>query len=368
MEEQKAVSAILNRLNYLENKANTNRGVGKKKKKKLYNSKNINSTSLVTSKRIISLDQLDKDYICALTNNFMANNIRLGFGTMSETELVEPWLNNTITTTAAVDTIIYQINPDASLSVSTNSTGQLVNFVTANTFLGTTLVSNFPLPAVNRANCISTITTNRTVSCCARLLVDFPQTATGPLLTYTRVNGLQSSTSSDNWTNAIILGFPQTRQFVSKDGGSVIQTNWFPSDPIDFSFSLNTVFSNGDGIYNPIFLMATGLPSGSRCTLNVLAFLEGQTGNQQLAPTINNQSAIQPFSPTVADAHKTSDSMWRKLGEIAGQTADAICYGVNLANRTFEVIDSVTQNIQSNQRSNKAVRKERRLQIDEIKE
>jgi len=290
------------------------------------------------SQGIYRMPPITTAYLRMLCDPVENGAVPAGFMTYSPTITQDPYLRQ-ITTISGTDLRII-INPDASLSSSISGVSNyLNNFVTVIQIGGT--VSAYA--AVNRASIIANTTTNRTLACGIKLEVAHATTAQSGIIGLIRYNGMTSATSLDNVTPSQAVSLPYCRQYQTLAGTCTVKNNWLPSDATDFEFANNAVYNNGEGVYNPIEIVLTGFPTGTRVSFQVIAHLECQQGVNVSGGFITEEKTdfsgtSQAFQPALIDEHPSSDTFIRRSSEVISNVSSNVEWATSKVNEISDVI------------------------------
>jgi len=331
----------------------------KKKQKQQQKRKNIQKAA--------ALPPATDGYVRALVDPQNNPPCKSGFMTYSPTLEVQPYTKNSgilpgapiVTPTTFADGFTFTVNPDASLSsISAAPTATVIsqlmnNFLTVRYFAGSTMIINAAYPAVNQANCVNSIQSNRTNASGLEVIVAHATTATPGICGVTRLNGITTLTALDNYTPAMFMALPGSKTFTTVGGSATLKCNWLPSDATDFEFANNTVSNNGEGLYNPYVIWGTGFPAGnslvpnagSRIYWDLVTHLEGQGGIQVVGDIIPNQLAgggDESKRPQLIDEHSGSDAFMRKTRDLISHASTQVEFATTKMSDLDDIISKGT--------------------------
>jgi hypothetical protein len=300
------------------------------------------------ARELDGMGPVSKAYIMMLCDPIHAQPLCSGFMTWVKTLLASALIKGTTTTTN--DGVVFFVNPDASLSNSTATSGIVANYLTITQFNGSTPGTPTGVPAANKASVLSTINTNRVLASGMELQISHAATAQSGVIGITRFNGLVTNTDLDAYTPSLLQALPQTSIFTTNGGNATINANWLPADATDFEFSNNGIFNNGEGIYNPYVVSLTGFPAGTRVFYEVLTHLEGETGGR-IGASVADEKAGPPaqgasFEPALIDEHPSPDTFMRKSSVILSEASDQMQYATDKVNHIEDIVNFVSKGYQ----------------------
>lgn len=267
-----------------------------------------------------------------------------GFMTWTPTFMQSPYVKGTALISS--DGYVFTVNPDASLSPANGNT--------ANTYLGSYVtVANYSgnvisgiaqsLYAANRQSILSGCRTNRVCAGGMKIVVEHPSTSQSGIISVTRLNGMSAATDLDPYYPAAYQVLPATEIYTTHGGTATVKVNWLPSDPTDFAFSKNDVYSNGEGVYNPVVIALSGFPAGSRIFYEVFTHLECQAGASILGSVVaNSLQAAGTISAALIDEHPSPDAFLRKASALITHASRAVEYTAEKATLIDDVISRGT--------------------------
>jgi hypothetical protein len=298
---------------------------------------------------------------------FKHNNVKTGFGTMSETILIEPFFKNLYLFS---DGFVIVLNPDAVLANTTGSTGLINNWYTYSDYAATTgTVRNASVPA-NYTQCVAQINTNRIVAAALKVKVSCAQTGVPGDIGYIRFNGLTNVSVLDvlSTNPAALLALPGAETFTTVGSSANVQVNWLPSDPMDFTFTNNTLTDNGKGIFNPIVVFGTGFPSNSKLYVDAVTYVEGQAGKLNAAATINPEGSDVQTEDSLSDSFPSVESMWKSVKGTIGYASENIAYSLGAARDVADLITDFRSGKRLERRTQRRLPPSGMLLIEEMKE
>jgi hypothetical protein len=242
-----------------------------------------NFRKAVSNKSIVG-GPITKQYISMLTDPFDNPPVRVGFGTLSDTELVTAFFRATRIASSTENEYLFILNPHCCLNTNTVGNGSPITsrlnyFLTVNPGLNGVAVGTNAVgyAASNITQLTASLDTARPIASSIRVAVAYPETSVSPFANLLRLNGIPLVTSLDTLTGTSCANYPEATVIPSKNGGTKYQLNWLPSDVSDFVFHIATATSNGSA-FNPLILSVTGLPSGSVVFVEAAVHCEGQQG------------------------------------------------------------------------------------------
>jgi len=265
-----------------------------------------------------------------------------GFLTWSPSVMQSPYNRGTFLLTN--DGFVVTVNPDASLAPSAAVSSILSNYVTIGQYNGASITSQVGVPAVNASTILAGTTTNRTCASGIKLMIEHPSTSQSGIIGLTRMNGITALNSLDAPRPSDFQSYPQTQIFCTNGGSATVRLNWLPSDAGDFQFAKNTVYTNGEGILNPLVISGSGFPAGTRIFYEVFTHLECQAGQQVLGSLASNADlAATSVQPALVDEHPTADSFFRRAAPVINQASHAMAYAVDKANMIDDAINTAVK-------------------------